>query len=96
MIARPAITDHPTAVFVAPPCWVTRGRQRIFTALFVNASSLALLDQMKGHPRFYRRTRIALEDGAAVETYLLAPEQVEGRPVIDSGNWRARRKETAA
>jgi gamma-glutamylaminecyclotransferase len=50
----------------------------------------------KGHPRFYRRTRIALEDGAAVETYLLAPEQVEGRPVIDSGNWRARRKETAA
>ena len=43
-----------------------------------------------------RRTRIALEDGAAVETYLLAPEQVEGRPVIDSGNWRARRKETAA
>ena len=27
---------------------------------------------------------------------ILAPEQVEGRPVIDSGNWRARRKETAA
>ena len=26
----------------------------------------------------------------------LAPEQVEGRPVIDSGSWRARRKETAA
>ncbi len=55
--------------------------------------TLAALDRLEGHPRFYRRTRIALEDGAAVETYLLAPEQVEGRPVIDSGSWRARRKE---
>lgn len=62
----------------------------------VDAATLAALDRLEGHPRFYRRTRIALEDGATVETYLLAPEQVEGRPVIDSGNWRARRKETAA
>ena len=62
----------------------------------VDEATLAALDRLEGHPRFYRRTRIALEDGAAVETYLLAPEQVEGRPVIDSGNWRARRKETAA
>ena len=62
----------------------------------VDEATLAALDRLEGHPRFYRRTRIALEDGAAVETYLLAPEQVEGRPVIDSGNWRARRKETAS
>ena len=62
----------------------------------VDQATLAALDRLEGHPRFYRRTRIALEDGAAVETYLLAPEQVEGRPVIDSGNWRSRRKETAA
>lgn len=62
----------------------------------VDEPMLAALDRLEGHPRFYRRTRIALEDGAVVETYLLAPEQVEGRPVIDSGSWRARRKETAA
>ena len=31
----------------------------------------------------------------AAEAYL-PPEQVEGRPVIASGNWRSRRKETAA
>lgn len=62
----------------------------------VDEATLAALDRLEGHPRFYRRTRIALEDGAAVETYLLAPEQVEGRPVIASGNWRSRRKETAA
>lgn len=54
------------------------------------------IEALEGHPRFYRRTRIALEDGAKVETYLLTPEQVEGRPVIISGNWRSRRKEKAA
>jgi gamma-glutamylcyclotransferase (GGCT)/AIG2-like uncharacterized protein YtfP len=62
----------------------------------VDAPTLARLDALEGHPRFYRRTRIALEDGAKVETYLLTPEQVEGRRVIASGNWRSRRKETAA
>ncbi|MBC7170974.1 MAG: gamma-glutamylcyclotransferase, partial [Polyangiaceae bacterium] len=48
------------------------------------------------HPRFYRRRRIVLDDGALVETYLLTPEQVEGRPVIASGNWHSRRKEWRA
>ncbi|WP_342379405.1 gamma-glutamylcyclotransferase [Myxococcus stipitatus] len=62
----------------------------------VDAPTLAALDRLEGHPRFYRRTRIALDDGALVETYLLTPEQVEGRPVIVSGNWRSRRKENAA
>jgi transposase InsO family protein/gamma-glutamylcyclotransferase (GGCT)/AIG2-like uncharacterized protein YtfP len=62
----------------------------------VDAATLAALDRLEGHPRFYRRARIALADGAHVETYLLTPEQVEGRRVIVSGNWRSRRKEKAA
>lgn len=62
----------------------------------VDAKALAALDRLEGHPRFYRRTCIALDDGTKVETYLLTPEQVEGRPVIASGNWRSRRKEKAA
>lgn len=62
----------------------------------VDEATLAALDRLEGHPRFYRRTRIALDDGSLVQTYLLPPEQVEGRPVIASGNWRSRRKETAA
>ncbi len=62
----------------------------------VDAPTLARLDALEGHPRFYRRARIALEDRTIVETYLLTPEQVEGRPVIASGNWRSRRKEKAA
>ena len=39
-----------TAVLVAPPCCVTRGRQRTLMAPLVNASSVALLDQMKASP----------------------------------------------
>lgn len=62
----------------------------------VDTETLARLDVLEGHPRFYRRTCIALADGTHVETYLLTPEQVEGRPVIVSGNWRSRRKEKAA
>ena len=42
---------------------------------------------------FYRRTSIVLADGSTAETYLLSPEQVEGRYVIDSGDWREHRKE---
>jgi len=62
----------------------------------VDEPTLAALDRLEGHPRFYRSSRFALEGGATVETYLLAPEQVEGLPVIDSGSWRARSKEWRA
>jgi gamma-glutamylaminecyclotransferase len=54
------------------------------------------LDQLEGHPRFYRRAPIALEDGSTVETYLLPRDRVVGRPVITSGSWRARRRERVA
>jgi gamma-glutamylcyclotransferase (GGCT)/AIG2-like uncharacterized protein YtfP len=57
----------------------------------VDADTLAALDRLEGHPRFYRRTLIALADGERVEAYLLAPEQVDGCPVIASGSWRAHR-----
>ena len=62
----------------------------------VRPDTLARLDQLEGHPRFYRRAPIALEDGSTVETYLLPRNRVEGRPVIASGSWRARRRERVA
>jgi hypothetical protein len=37
---------------------------------------------------------LVLADGANVQTYLLTPEQVAGHPVIGSGSWRARRKDS--
>jgi gamma-glutamylcyclotransferase (GGCT)/AIG2-like uncharacterized protein YtfP len=59
----------------------------------VDAATLAARDRVEGHLWFYTRTRIALEDGTIVEAYLLSPEQVSGRRVILSGDWRAHRRD---
>ena len=85
---EPAFTLHTLGAF---PGLVKGGACSVAGEIYeVDAETLARLDALEGHPRFYRRTRIALDDGAIVETYLLTPEQVEGRPVIRSGNWRER------
>jgi gamma-glutamylaminecyclotransferase len=60
----------------------------------VDEATLAALDLLEDHPRFYRRTSIVLADGANVETYLLTPEQVAGHPIISSASWRAHRKDS--
>lgn len=56
----------------------------------VDEPTLAALDYLESHPRFYRRTAIRLASGEEVETYLLTIEQVAGRSVIASGNWKER------
>jgi gamma-glutamylcyclotransferase (GGCT)/AIG2-like uncharacterized protein YtfP len=59
----------------------------------VDAATLADLDRLESHPRWYKRTPITLADGAEVETYLLTPRDVAGSPRVASGDWRAHRKE---
>jgi gamma-glutamylcyclotransferase (GGCT)/AIG2-like uncharacterized protein YtfP len=59
----------------------------------VDAATLAGLDQLEGHPRFYRRTPLRLDEHGEVETYLLTPAQVEGCLPIPSGSWRGHRRE---
>ena len=60
---------------------------------FVDAATLARLDRLEGHPRFYRRTVIALADGTRATTYLLPNRSVAGCPVIPGGSWLKREKE---
>ncbi len=60
----------------------------------VDGDTLAALDRLEGVPRFYQRAPIPLADGTTAETYLLTRAQVEGRPIIATGCWRAHRKET--
>ncbi len=71
------------------PALVDGGASSISGEVYeVDAATLARLDVLEGHPRFYRRRRVALDDGTHAHTYVLSPEQAAGRPIIDSGDWR--------
>ncbi len=77
------------------PGLVAGGEYAIAGGLYaVDEATLAALDRLEGTPDFYRRVSIVLVGGTSAETYLLTPEQVAGHPVIASGSWRARRKES--
>lgn len=51
------------------------------------------LDRLEGHPTFYRREEITIDDGRKVEVYLLPSEWLKDRrcKVIASGSWREER-----
>ncbi len=76
------------------PAMVAGGRTAVAGEVYeVDAATLADLDRLEGHPRFYQRRRIRLEDGGEVLAYVFTSEQARGRPAIASGNWRHERKE---
>jgi len=58
----------------------------------VSQEVLETIDELEGHPNWYRRTPISLSEGMVAETYLLEPDQVEGGVLISSGNWRLESK----
>jgi gamma-glutamylcyclotransferase (GGCT)/AIG2-like uncharacterized protein YtfP len=58
----------------------------------VDASTLARLDRLEGHPRFYQRTPIVLRSRRHAETYVLPMSLVQGRVTVVSGDWRTYRK----
>ena len=77
------------------PGLVAVGGHAVFGEVYeVDEPTLATLDRLEGHPRFYVRKSIVLASGDAVETYLLMPHQVVGRPIIVSGSWRLHQKDT--
>jgi gamma-glutamylcyclotransferase (GGCT)/AIG2-like uncharacterized protein YtfP len=54
----------------------------------VDALTLAALDQLEGHPHFYRRTSLALLGGESVQGYVLARVLNATYPLIPGGDWR--------
>lgn len=77
------------------PGLVAVGDHAVFGEVYeVDGPTLAMLDRLEGHPRFYVRKPIVLASGNAVETYLLMPHQVVGQPIIASGSWRLHQKDT--
>lgn len=82
----PTFTLHDLGAF---PGLVRGGTHAVAGEVYeVNALTLAALDRLEGHPDFYQRMRLELEDGTTVQTYLLRPAQVEGCPAIASGSWK--------
>lgn len=55
----------------------------------VDAATLARLDLLEDHPRWYRREPVRLSDGTLAHAYLLAQE-VGAAPRVRGGDWRRR------
>jgi len=53
----------------------------------VDDSLLAQLDRAEGHPHFYCRTEILLENSETVFAYLLPLEDIIGYPKVGDGDW---------
>jgi gamma-glutamylcyclotransferase (GGCT)/AIG2-like uncharacterized protein YtfP len=88
----PAFTLYDFGPF---PGMVATGNHTVAGELYeVDEPMLAAMDRLEGHPSFYQRTTIQLEDGSTVEAYLLQPEQVSELPIIAAASWRARNRGT--
>jgi gamma-glutamylcyclotransferase (GGCT)/AIG2-like uncharacterized protein YtfP len=55
----------------------------------VDASTLAALDRLEGHPHFYERRPVELTAGRHADAYLLPRDACAGRARIVGGDWRA-------
>jgi gamma-glutamylaminecyclotransferase len=58
----------------------------------VDREILVRLDEVEGHPEFFRRTPIVLAEGHEAEAYVL-PSPPAGAVRIESGDWRRARGE---
>jgi len=56
----------------------------------VAEDTLVALDELEGHPEYYQRGLIVLEDGALAQAYLLPRHEVVDQPRLLDGRWRQR------
>ena len=91
-LGEAATLPHFALVDLGPfPAMIAGGQTAVIGEVYaVDERTLARLDILEGHPRFYQRRRIHLASGQEVEAYLMEPALVAGRPRIPSGNWRSR------
>ncbi len=76
------------------PAMVSGGSTEIAGEIYeVDGATLARLDRLEGHPDFYRRRAIRLDDGRDAIAYLLSPAQAAGYPTIRSGDWTRRERD---
>ena len=73
------------------PAVVVGGATAVVGEVFeVDAATLARLDRLEGHPRFYQRTTVRLASGRRAEMYVMALGEGRPRRPIDGGDRLAR------
>ncbi len=55
----------------------------------VDETTLRAIDQLEGHPHFYRRVVIPLAGGVEAYAYILPKRAAERFAIIPEGDWRA-------
>ena len=71
------------------PGVVEEGNNAIMGEIYeISSLTLSRLDQLEGHPQFYRRKYIELQSEIQIEAYVLDLHFVQGCPIIKSGDWR--------
>lgn len=77
------------------PGLVTGGSVSVVGELHeVTPQILAELDRLEGHPRFYCRSLITLNDSSSAEAYLLPTRFAATYPHISDGDWKQHRAAT--
>lgn len=70
------------------PALVRAGNTSVVGEVYeVSEKGLARLDMAEGHPHFYRRTTIRLEDDTEVEAYLIPDIEHYQSEEVPSGDW---------
>lgn len=54
----------------------------------VNETTLRNLDRLEGHPFMYERVPVKTVNGLEVEIYEYKRTSLDGRPRVESGDWR--------
>lgn len=74
------------------PALLEGGEDAVAGEVFVVARRLVpVLDELEGHPEYYRRALIELEGGVRVTGYLFVERTVLA-PRVAGGSWRDRRR----
>jgi len=70
------------------PGMVTGGSTAVTGEVYaVDRETLAALDRLEGHPRFYQRRTIRLANGQWIAAYIY-PQRPPGCPLVPGGDWR--------
>lgn len=73
------------------PGMVANGSNSVVGEIYeVDDFTINMLDGLESHPTFYKRTKIELQGGEKVQTYILNESYLEGCEIIKSGDWKSR------